>query len=273
MSWMPLIARSRRAAVEGRLDLARHRLRRRVAHEVAHVGARVRGQVEQLVLGHARPRVAGDVAHRVAAALAARQPRFAELADRLLDFRQRYVVHLDVLARRHVALVQRRVLLDDVRELLHLLRRDAAERQLHADHLHVRLALAVDALLQAELDELVFGRLPVEELRRLGLEVVVLLLQDRDHVARDVLVDLRVGQGAPAVAWGDSGWLVNLGGGAGTWLHGLALSLQGSSSHAEQDNIHKDRRLSGIFSPGGQTRRFAVHAFQQRRTSPGIGRG
>ena len=41
---------------------------------------------------------------------------------------------------------------------LHLLRRDPAERQLHADHLHVGLALAVDALLEAELDELVFGQ-------------------------------------------------------------------------------------------------------------------
>ena len=113
-----------RRAVEGRLDLARHRLCRRMAHEVAHVRADVRRHVEQLVLRDAGPRVAGHVAHRVAAALAARQAGLAELADRLLDFRQRNVVHLDVLARRDVALVQRHVLLDDVRERLHLLRRD-----------------------------------------------------------------------------------------------------------------------------------------------------
>ena len=108
-------------------------------------------------LADARPRVAGHVADRVAAALAAGQPRLAELADRLLRLRQRDVVHLDVLARRDVALVQRHVLLDHVREGLHLLGRDAAEGQLHADHLHVGLALAVDALLEAELDELVLG--------------------------------------------------------------------------------------------------------------------
>ena len=67
---------------------------------------------------------------------------------------QRHVVDLDVLARGDVALVERRVLLDDVREGLELLGRDAAHRQLHADHLHVGLALAVDALLEAEADEL-----------------------------------------------------------------------------------------------------------------------
>ena len=176
-----------------------------MAHEVAHVRARVRGQVEQLVLGHARPRIAGDVAHRVAAALAAGQAGLAELADRLLGVRQRDVVHLDVLARRDVALVQRHVLLDHVGERLHLLRRDAAERQLHADHLHVRLALAVHALLEAELDELVLGRLAREEPAGLGLEVVELPLEDRDHVPGHVLQDLGVLE--RAALGGDGNWL------------------------------------------------------------------
>ncbi len=53
------------------LDLARHHLRRRVAHEVAHVGTRIGGDVEQLVGERACPRIAGDVAHGVAAAFAA----------------------------------------------------------------------------------------------------------------------------------------------------------------------------------------------------------
>ena len=72
---------------------------------------------------------------------------------------QRDVVDLDVLARGDVALVERRVALDDVGEGLQLLGRDAAHRQLHADHLHVGLALAVDALLEAEADELRLRRL------------------------------------------------------------------------------------------------------------------
>ncbi len=187
---------ARLARVEGGLDLARHRLRGGVAHEVAHVRPRVGGHVEQLVASHARPRVASDVAHRVAAPLAAGEPRLAQLADRLLGVRQRDVVHLDVLARRDVALVERHVLLDHVRELLQLLRGDPSERQLHADHLHVRLALPVDPLLEAELDELVLRRLPLQEFGRLGLEVVELPLQDRDHVARHVLQDLRILQRA-----------------------------------------------------------------------------
>ena len=57
-------------AGEGGLDLARHQLRRRVADEVADVGAGVGRRVEDLVGGDAGPGVAGDVAHRVAAALA-----------------------------------------------------------------------------------------------------------------------------------------------------------------------------------------------------------
>ena len=61
-------------AGEGGLDLARHQLRRGVAHEVAHVGADVGRRVEQLVVADAGPRVGGHVAHRVAAALAAGEP-------------------------------------------------------------------------------------------------------------------------------------------------------------------------------------------------------
>ena len=105
-------------------------------------------------------------------------------------------MHLNVLARRDVTLVQRHVLLDHVGERLHLLRRDSAERQLHADHLHVGLALAVHALLEAELDELVFLGLPVEEFLGLGLEVVELALQDRNHVPGHVLEHLWVLQRA-----------------------------------------------------------------------------
>ena len=65
------------AAVEGGLDLARHQLRRGVAHEVAHERARVGRRVEELVGADAGPRVGGHVAHGVAAALAAGEPGLA----------------------------------------------------------------------------------------------------------------------------------------------------------------------------------------------------
>ena len=177
---------------EGRLHLARHQLRGGVAHEVAHVGAHVRGGVEELALADAGPRVAGHVADGVAAALAAREAGVRELADRLGGVVQRNVVQLDVLTRGDVALVEGRVLLHHVREGLHLLRRDAAEGQLHADHLHVGLALSVDALLQAEADELVLGGVTREVLGGLVVEVVELALEDRDDVPGDVLADLRI---------------------------------------------------------------------------------
>ena len=92
------------AAVEGGLDLARHQLRRGVAHEVAHERARVGRRVEQLVGADAGPRVGGHVAHGVAAALAAGEPGLGELADVGGGVAQRDVVDLDVLARRDVAL-------------------------------------------------------------------------------------------------------------------------------------------------------------------------
>ena len=179
-------------AGERGLDLARHQLRRRVAHEVAHVGADVRRRVPQLVVADAGPRVGGHVAHGVAAALAAGEPGVGDLADQLRHVAQRDVVDLDVLARRDVGLVERRPPLDHVGERLHLLRRDAAPRELDAAHLDVGLALAVDALLEAEADELVLGRVAGEELLGLVVEVVELALEDRDDVAGDVLADLRV---------------------------------------------------------------------------------
>ncbi len=101
------------------------------------------------------------------------------------------MVELVVLARGDVALAQRRVLLGDDREGLELVRGDGAEGELHADHLAVGLALAVDALLQPEADELVLRTLPFEECRGLGAEVLKLLLEDRDHAAGCIVASRR----------------------------------------------------------------------------------
>jgi len=121
-----------------------------------------------------------------------------DLAQQQLHVAQWHVVDLDVLPRGDVPLAQRRVLLDDAGEGLHLLGGDAAEGQLHASHLHVGLALAVDALLEAEADELVFRHLAGEELLGFVVEVVELALDDRDDVPGDVGVGLRVLQGPRA---------------------------------------------------------------------------
>ena len=184
------------ARAEGRLHLAGHQLGGRVADEVARVGRRVGGDVEGLVVRDAGPGVAGDVADRVAAALAGGEAGLADLPDELGGVGEGDVVDLDVLAGGDVALVERRELLDRVGEGLHLLGADAAEGKLHADHLHVGLALAVDALLEAEADELLLGLLAAQEAGGLGVEVVELPLEDRDHVPGDVVVDLGVLEGA-----------------------------------------------------------------------------
>ena len=67
---------------------------------------------------------------------------------------------LDVLPCGDVALAQRRVLLDRVGKGVELIGGDATHRELHPNHLDVGLALAVNALAQAELDELVFSGSP-----------------------------------------------------------------------------------------------------------------
>ncbi len=135
------------------------------------------------------------------------RPVSPRLADQLRGVRQRDVVQLDVLTRRDVPLAQRDVLLDHVGERVDLVRVDAAEWQLHADHLTLGLTLAVDALLEAEADELVLGDVAGEEATGLGVEVVELALEHLDHLARSV-EQLRICQRAPAPARRASGWLM-----------------------------------------------------------------
>jgi hypothetical protein len=104
----------------------------------------------------------------------------------------RDVVHLDVLTRRHVALAQRHIPVDDAGERVQLIGGHSAHRELDADHLHVGLTLAVDALLQAELDEIGLLQVAAQVARRFGVEVVELTLEDRDHVPGHVLDHLRI---------------------------------------------------------------------------------
>ena len=124
-------------------------------------------------------------------------------------------MELEVLAGRDVALAERREVLGDLGEGVHLVGRDAAEWQLDADHLHVGLALAVDALLEPEADELLLRHLALDELVDVGVEVVELALEDRDHVPGHVLVALGVlARPGLALAFG----LISRGGRRG--LHG-----------------------------------------------------
>ena len=59
-----------------------------------------------------------------------------------------------------MAFAQRREAFGEFSKGVHLVRSHAAERQLDTDHLHTGLALTVDALLQAEADELTLVKSP-----------------------------------------------------------------------------------------------------------------
>src|SRR6202012_5491714 len=69
----------------------------------------------------------------------------------------------------------------------------------------IGLALAVDTLLEPELDEIRLGQLAVEEARGLRVEVVELLLEDRDDMPREFLDDLGVLRRAGAGGLGGDG--------------------------------------------------------------------
>src|SRR4051812_17639287 len=245
-----------RAVLVGRgerdLELARQQLADLVAHEVADEGAGVGGHVVGLAVADAGPRVARHVADGVAAGLAAREAGVGDHPDDLGRPLERDVVELEVLAGGDVALAQRRVVLGHVGERLHLLGRDAAEGELHADHLDVGLALAVDALLEPEADELLLGLLAGQEAVGAGVEVVELALEDGDHVPRDVLVDLRVVERAGLAAA-----LRLFRGLNGSGLHVLSWRERErvGTRNWKLPNLPKGSRLLGLFALGARFRR------------------
>ena len=92
-----------RAAGEVDLELARQALRERVAHEVLERRLRPLRDVEHLLRAGAGEVATLDVAHRVAARLAARQPDRREMLHHVGDVVQLDEVELDVLTGRDVA--------------------------------------------------------------------------------------------------------------------------------------------------------------------------
>ena len=170
-----------RAAGEVDLELARQSLPERVAHEVTERGLGPRADVEHLVRARAREMASLDVAHRVAARLARREPDRREVSHHLGDLRQLHEVELDVLAGGDVAPAAR-VLVDEPPDHLELLGLDRPVRHLHADHLVLAaLALAVDAVPEPEDTEDVF----LEVAREIAHEHLLELLDVRELLGVD----------------------------------------------------------------------------------------
>ena len=142
------------AGREGGLELARQQLADVQPQAVGRDSLGVGRDVEGLVGADAGEVVGGDVAHRVAAGLAGREPHRAEQPHHRGRLVERHEVHLQVLARGQVPHPPRRVAVDDVGQHVHLRGVEPAVGDLDADHVHVGLALAVDAVLQAEEAEL-----------------------------------------------------------------------------------------------------------------------
>ena len=88
---------------------------------------------------------ADDVSHGVAAGLPGRKTRLTEYAQDVGGIFQIYEVKLDVLPRGDVPLVEGNVLINDFAYGIKLVRCKATGRHLDADHVDVRLALAVYA--------------------------------------------------------------------------------------------------------------------------------
>ncbi len=139
-----------RAAGEVDLELAGKALRIRVSQEQLRGRVGPRRDVDLLERARTGEVASDDVAHRVAARLAARQPDRSEQAQDLRRLLERDEMELHVLPGREVAPATR-VRLADVAEHLELLRRDAAVRDLDPHHLvAAALALPVDAVVQPE---------------------------------------------------------------------------------------------------------------------------
>ncbi len=111
------------AAAEGDLELARQRRRVRAAQQVPRDRSAYGETSNSSCVGDAGERAAGDVADRVAAGLARREPDVGHQRQRQLGLRLLDEVELDVLARGHVADAAAGPLLGDLGERLQLLRR------------------------------------------------------------------------------------------------------------------------------------------------------
>ncbi len=169
-------------ATDGNLELARQEgeLRLEGAPLAQQLGQHAR--VHRLVRRHAGEVVGGDVAHAVARGLDGVHLDAGQLGQHVGHALQLHPVVLDVLARGEVAIAAV-VLARDMAQLAHLLRRQQAVRNRHAQH--VGMALHVQAVLQAQRQEFFLGQL-------VGQAAAHLVTELGDALGDDALVILVV---------------------------------------------------------------------------------
>ncbi len=140
------------AAREGNLEFASEVLRVGAAQQKVGHRQRMGGDIKTLRRAETGIGASGDVANHVAAGFTGRDPHFGQPAHDVGGFFELNEVELDVLTRGDVADAVC-VLLGQIRQADHLFRGQDAERNLDSQHLDAALALPVNPVPQAGLEE------------------------------------------------------------------------------------------------------------------------
>ena len=144
------------AAGKRNFEFSRQALVERIAQQMSRHGVRVRGHVKDFTLADTGQVAGRDVADGVGAGFTSGEPHFFEFAHDRADLRQGHEVQLNILPGRDVA-DSRGIGLGQFGDAAHLVGRHPAKRNFDAHHLHVRLPLSIDAILQPERFEQVSG--------------------------------------------------------------------------------------------------------------------
>ncbi|MDT4841363.1 hypothetical protein FQZ97_752150 [compost metagenome] len=153
---------------EGDLELARQEEEFRVDGRPLAEDFRQRARVQQFVGGHPGEGFGGDVAHAVAGGLDGVHLHLGQLLEDVRHLGKLDPVELDVLPGGEVA-VAAVVLAGDARQAAQLVRRQGAVGDGHPQH--VGVLLQVQAVLQAQRQELLFGELAADTPRHLVAEL------------------------------------------------------------------------------------------------------
>ena len=169
------------AASERAFELAGKCLGQRMSHRKPNEGRQVGSGVEDLRCADPCSGRSDHVAHHVSAGLPGAQAGSPQQSEGVWALVQGDVVELEVLSRGDVALAKGSKLLTEFAQNIHGLGGDDAAGNLHANHLDIGLALAVDTLLQTEGCEFRVFPFAGHECRRLFLQPHYLVFHEGNY--------------------------------------------------------------------------------------------
>jgi hypothetical protein len=139
----------RLAVRETDLEFARQLLVQRIAQKMFHHAIQMLRHIDVFTRAYAGQAASRNIAHRVAARLARGHADRGQAAHRGGCAVERNVMNLYGLARGDMRNTPLRVSSGDIRNRIQLLRRQTPAGHLDAQHVQIRLALAIHAMLQA----------------------------------------------------------------------------------------------------------------------------